>query len=157
MRRKGSARPAGSLIEGELILPDLLHIGADSGDRLRRHRHERVAVARAADHRRRELFRRRGIAAGLLVDELPELPHILIELAHHEIRAIPPEILFSGALRRGQQIGARGIGIEQRAIGDLSVFVRIPEQELAERDDVRVFELGSASAGAAAPSRSAAG
>ena len=46
-----------------------------------------------------------GMSAGLLVDELPEAPHVLPQLAHHEIGSVATEIFFVRRIFRREQIG----------------------------------------------------
>ena len=104
-------------------------------------RHQRIALLRAADHRRRKLFGLRKIATGLLADELPKASDVLPQVAHHKIRSIPADVSFLRCIFRGKQPGARGIGIDQRSIGVFSVFIAIPEEKLAKRNDVAVVKL----------------
>ena len=80
-------------------------------------------------------------ATRLLAEKLPKASDILMQLAHDEIRSIPADISFLGGVFRRKQTGARGIGIDQRPTGIFSVFVPIPEQELAEGSDVGVVTL----------------
>src|SRR5262249_44155666 len=102
-------------------------------------RHERDAVSRASDERRRQFLRLSRISAGCTMDELPEAAHVLSKLPYHDVCAVPAEIFFLRSVLGCRQAGAARIGVEERAIGVLVVFVSIAEKEFAERCQVAVL------------------
>ena len=141
MRAEGAADAFGISIVRELILPNLIGIRSDAGNRFLLKRRQGVAVFRSSDHSRRKLFSLRKIATRLLAEKIPKAPDILMQLAHDEIRSISADISFLGGVLRREQTGARRIGVDQRPTGIFPVFVPIPQQELAESGDVGVVTL----------------
>ena len=115
MRAERAARARRIFSERELVLANLFGVRSDAGNRLFLHRHQWIACSRAAHERRAKLVGLRGISTGLPVDELPEASHVLPQLAHHEIGSVATDILFLRGVFRGEQSGAGGIGVDQRA------------------------------------------
>ena len=143
MRAEGAADTFRISIVRELILSNLIRIWSNARDRILLNRHQRIALLRAADHRRRKLLGPCEIATGLLADELPEALNVLPQVAHHKVRSIPADVSLLRCIFRGKQPSARGIGIDQRSIGVFAVFIAIPEEKLAKRNDVAVVKLTS--------------
>src|SRR4029453_13242291 len=85
MRTEWAARTRGIRIEGKLVLPNLLRALFDSGKRRILSGNQRISFSRPAHHRCREFLSFRRIAAGLLVDELPEFTDVLVKLTHYHI------------------------------------------------------------------------
>src|SRR5258708_23683181 len=102
MRSKRAARTHRIFSERELILTNLFGVRPDAGNWLFLHRHQWIAGSRAAHERRTKLVGLHGISTGLPVEELPETPHVLPQLAHHQIRSVATDILFLWGIFRGE-------------------------------------------------------
>src|SRR5688572_415655 len=77
VRPEGTADTRRVLVVREPILANFLRRRSDTGNLTLLDGHQRVARPSASDQGGRQLLGPGGIAAGLLVDEPPEAPHVL--------------------------------------------------------------------------------
>src|SRR4029077_9284181 len=124
---------------GKLILRN--GPGICAGNRFGLDRYQRIACSRTADHFRAQLVGVSNTSASLLIKKRPEASDVLFQLPYDQIASVTRQIFFRGSIFRVQQTCGGSIGMEQWPICYLSVLVAITEQELAQRDNIGVFQL----------------
>src|SRR5690242_7377930 len=100
---------------------------------------QRRTIRAASDHGGGKSL---GLVPTFLFREAPETTHILAQLSEHQIGTVATEIALRRILFRRRQFRcAADSRIEHWTVGIESVFVFIPEQELAGGDEIAVFEI----------------
>ena len=77
-----------------MVKANLIRIRSNAGNRLFLSGHQRTAHSGPADERLGQLLGLARISTGLLVDELPEATHVLLQLAQNKIGPVAADIFF---------------------------------------------------------------